>query len=323
MKVVGIELVKIILFTIPYLLASSDDTSLQQKASELLEKTEIVASAPHALEALVDPYPSREGEEKPMAFGSLIGLIQRQLQTEAASGWKLACIPRVYESKSKPANTADGEANGNGDATSAAQHTFPDINIPSSVNAGAKPLFPEIFFSLYADQEIESVPPTATVAASLVRDGLTDTINILDFNRNAAAKLLTQMDNFWAPGVFARRETTFDKLRDFSSDVSTWKPEDISVDAIFSQIFRLPASEHRLVYYHSLITELCKISPAAVAPSLGRAIRFLFRSLESMDMELSYRFMDWFAHHLSNFEFRWKWGEWYANPTNKCLKNSC
>ena len=87
-KVVGIELVKIILFTIPYLLASSEDVSLQQKASELLEKTDIVASAPHALEALVDPYPSREGEEKPMAFGSLIGLLQRQLQAEAASGWK-------------------------------------------------------------------------------------------------------------------------------------------------------------------------------------------------------------------------------------------
>lgn len=307
----GIELVKIILLTIPYLLASSDDATLQQKASEILEKTDIVASAPHALEALVDPYPSREGEEKPMAFGSLIGLLQRQLQAEAASGWKLSCIPRVYELNAKANDAADGEANGNG-ISGPAQHTFPVVNVPSPVSAGVKPLFPEIFFSLYADQEIESVPPTSTVAASLVRDGLTDTINILDFNRNAAAKILTQMDNFWTPGVFARRETAFDKLRDFSSDVSTWKPEDISVDAIFSQIFRLPASEHRLVYYHSLITELCKISPAAVAPSLGRAIRFLFRSLESMDMELSYRFMDWFAHHLSNFEFRWKWGEWYV-----------
>lgn len=248
-----------------------------------------------------------------MAFGSLIGLLQRQLQAEAASGWKLTCIPRVFEPRSKPNGAADGEANGGSEPLDTPQHTFPAINIPSPINAGSKPLFPEIFFSLYADQEIESVPPTSSIAASLVRDGLADTINILSFNRNAAAKILTQMDNFWAPGVFARRETAFDKLRDFSADVSTWKPEDISVDAIFSQIFRLPASEHRLVYYHSLITELCKISPAAVAPSLGRAIRFLFRSLESMDMELSYRFMDWFAHHLSNFEFRWKWQEWYVS----------
>ena len=36
----------------------------------------------------------------------------------------------------------------------------------------------------------------------------------------------------------------------------------------------------------------------------------MFRHVHVMDMELSYRFMDWFAHHLSNFEFRWKWTEW-------------
>lgn len=29
-----------------------------------------------------------------------------------------------------------------------------------------------------------------------------------------------------------------------------------------------------------------------------------------MDLELVYRFMDWFSHHLSNFGFTWKWIEW-------------
>ena len=29
-----------------------------------------------------------------------------------------------------------------------------------------------------------------------------------------------------------------------------------------------------------------------------------------MDLELSYRFVDWFSHHLSNFGFTWKWAEW-------------
>ena len=158
---------KIILLTIPYLLASSDDATLQQKASEILEKTDIVASAAHTLEALVDPYPSHEGEEKPMAFGSLIGLLQRQLQAEAASGWKLAWIPRVYESKSRSNDTADGDANGNG-ISGPAQHAFPVVNVPSAVSAGERPLFPEIFFSLYADQEIESVPPTSSVGLNSV-----------------------------------------------------------------------------------------------------------------------------------------------------------
>lgn len=121
---------------------------------------------------------------------------------------------------------------------------------------------------------------------------------------------MNDLDCSWAPDIFVKRGTTFDKLKEVPEGKSTWKPEDVVVDAIFSQIFQLPAPEHKLVYYHSVITEICKLSPAAVAPSLGRAIRFLFRNVEVMDMELEYRFMDWFAHHLSNFEFRWKWLEW-------------
>lgn len=307
----GIELVKIILLTLPYLIANSTTDTAQSKAAEILEKTEIVATAPHGMEALVDPYTATEGSEKTMAFGSVISILQRQLQSEASNGWPLACIPRIFKS------TPPAESNGNGDANGGSheaptKHAYPTINIPSPVTAGPRALFPEIYFSLYADQEIESVPPTSNIASSLVRDSLVDTVNILDYNRNATARFLTELDNFWAPGTFTRRETQFDRLRDYEGDASTWKPEDVAIDAVFSQIFQLPASQHRLVYYHSVITEVCKLSPSAIAPSLGRAIRFLYRSIDNMDLELHYRFMDWFAHHLSNFEFRWKWSEWSA-----------
>jgi nuclear cap-binding protein subunit 1 len=84
------------------------------------------------------------------------------------------------------------------------------------------------------------------------------------------------------------------------------------IDAIFSQLFKLPSAEHKLVYYHSLITQCCKVAPAAIAPSLGRAIRTIYKSLPMLDLELGYRFLDWFSHHLSNFEFRWRWTEWYV-----------
>ena len=317
---VGLELVKIILLTIPYLLATASDASLQQKASALMEKTDVIASTPHSLESLVDPYPNiNDQEEKPMSCASVIFLLQQQLQDEANNGWELRCIPRVYD-PSRRLQGADGETNGgeNGtaEATDSVKHSFPSINVPSPVNPGTKALFPEVYFSVFADQGIESVPPTSDVASSLLRDAIVDTVNILDFNRNVTARLLNEIDCFWSPDIFVKRSTAFDKLRDMPEGKPTWKPEDVIIDAVFSQIFQLPAPEHRLVYYHSIITESCKISPAAVAPSLGRAIRFLFRGLDAMDMELGYRFMDWFAHHLSNFEFRWKWTEW-------CVSDIC
>ncbi|KAF2205572.1 hypothetical protein GQ43DRAFT_407206 [Delitschia confertaspora ATCC 74209] len=298
--VVGLELVKIILLTIPYALVAGG-SDYQGQASELLQKTEIVASMKLPLETIVEPY-AEDSKEKPFPYHSIIGLLQTQLQNEAGSGWEFGCIPRF--SKPVPRHL-DGES-----APTSHKHPFPAISLPSPVNPGTKPLFPEAFFSLYADQEVETVPPTSNIAASLLRDAIVDTIDQLDFNRIAAAKLLVEVDCYWQTGTFVPRATGYDKLKDIPEGQSTWKPEDMVVDAVFSQIFKLPNPEHKLVYYHSVITEACKIAPAAIAPSLGRAIRFIFKNVDVMDLELSYRFLDWFSHHLSNFEFRWKWTEW-------------
>ncbi|KAE9970027.1 hypothetical protein BLS_005109 [Venturia inaequalis] len=316
---VGLELVKIILLTIPYSLAMSA-SGMEQKVNELLEQTEIIASARHPLETLVDPFPG-ETEEKPFGFQSFIELLQSQLQREETNGWKLSCIPRIY--KPVKVETAEGEE----EKPEKIKHALPALTIPAPVNFARLPLFPETYFSIYADQETEvrysmfgagegttnglqSVPSTADVASSLIRDVLVDTINVLDFNRIATASFLIQMDIFWAPGTFATRGISFEQLKNFPADRSTWKPEDVVLDAIFSQMLLLPTASHKLVYYHSLITEACKIAPSHIAPTLGRGIRFLFRHLDVMDMELTYRYLDWFAHHLSNFEFRWKWTEW-------------
>lgn len=311
--VVGIELVKIILLTIPYFVAFASDASVHSKVAELLEKTAIVASAEHPLEPLINPYPAlNEGTERPMACASVISLLQRQLQDEAANGWPLACIPRVFDPSLKT-SAVNGDANGetNGNTSDSTPVTFPAITVPSPVNPGSKTLFPEVYFSLFADQEIESVPPTSNIASILMRDAIVDTINSLYFNRNHTARLLNIFDRFWSADSFANPSTAFDKLGQLAEKGEpTWKSEDVGIDAVFSQIFALPAPEHRLVYYHSLITESCKINPGAIAPSLGRAIRFLFRAVDVMDLELAYRYMDWFSHHLSNFEFRWKWTEW-------------
>ncbi|KAL8905437.1 MAG: hypothetical protein Q9171_006672, partial [Xanthocarpia ochracea] len=296
----GLEIVKIILLTIPYIMASSA-SGLEAYASALLEKTDIIASTPHPLEALVDPFPGSEDDDSSHQAQSIISLLQRQLQTEAAQSWELACVPRPW--RTLPVDDAV-------EPKVPVKHVLPSIVVPSSVSPGARPQLPEMYFSVYADQDVETVPPTSNIASSVLRDALVDTISILDYNRNATAKFLIDLDCYFAPETFVKRATPFDRLREVDEGKSTWKPEDVAVDAVFSQLLQLPTPEHKLVYYHAVLTESCKIAPAAIAPSLGRAIRFLYRSVDAMDLELNYRFLDWFSHHLSNFGFTWKWTEW-------------
>lgn len=266
----------------------------------MIENTDIIAGEPHVLQSLVDPYPG-DGKSEAASTDGMLGLLQKQLQAEAAMGWPLVCLARPW----KVLLETDPNALEN-----APKHDLPPITIPDTVNPGPRALFPELYFSVYANQELETVPPTSSIASCLLRDALVDTINVLDYNRNAASRFLIDLDCYFAPGTFVKRATPFDRLRDIEEGKSTWKPEDVAVDAVFSQLFQLPTPEHKLVYYHSVLTEACKIAPAAIAPSLGRAIRYLYRNIDSMDLDLSYRFMDWFSHHLSNFGFTWKWTEW-------------
>ncbi|KAL2835923.1 MIF4G like-domain-containing protein [Aspergillus pseudodeflectus] len=297
---IGLELVKIILYTIPYVMASPA-TGFESHALGLLEKTDIIASTPHTLVDLVNPFGPES--DKSASIPSVISLLQSQLQTESTRGWELTCLPRpwnnVRDGDDKPKRLEDGP-----------KHPFPDITVPNPVRNGSRAIFPEVYLSVYEDQDIETVPPTSDITSSLLRDALVDTINIMDFNRIATAKFLIDLDCYFTPNIFVKRATPFDRLRDLPGDRPTWKPEDVAVDAVFSQLFQLPSPEHKLVYYHSVLTECCKIAPAAIAPSLGRAIRFLYRSLDSIDLDLSHRFLDWFTHHLSNFGFTWKWSEW-------------
>ncbi|CAD6501717.1 BgTH12-01967 [Blumeria graminis f. sp. triticale] len=295
-ETLGPELVKIILFTIPYIMSSSATDNLD-RAAKMIENTDIIASEPHVLQALVDPYPD-EGKAKTYSSMGVLGLLQKQLLDEVANGWELACLPRPWKVLQEV------------ETSTVEKHPLPAILIPEIMTPGPRPLFPELYFSVYANQDVETVPPTSDIASCLLRDAIIDTINILDYNRNTTAQFLIGIDCYFSPSTFVKRATPFDRLRDVEGDKSTWKPEDVAVDAVFSQLFQLPSPEHKLVYYHSVLTESCKIAPAAIAPSLGRAIRFLYRNIERMDLELGYRFMDWFAHHLSNFGFTWKWTEW-------------
>ena len=93
--------------------------------------------------------------------------------------------------------------------------------------------------------------------------------------------------------------------------VSTYSDECDTIQTVLGCLFVLPESQHRYIYYISLITELCKASPQTVGPAVGKSIRRIYSLLaDGLDVELAHRFVEWFTIHMSNFNFQWVWKEW-------------
>lgn len=122
---------------------------MKEQASELLTKTDIIASAPREVETIVNPYVSNINRVAPQLHGAVY-LLQKQLQAEAEDGWKLEILPRLFKPKE-----SDVEENQDSETSASSKHPFPSITIPQSINPGPRPLFPEVYFSLYADQDVE------------------------------------------------------------------------------------------------------------------------------------------------------------------------
>jgi nuclear cap-binding protein subunit 1 len=78
------------------------------------------------------------------------------------------------------------------------------------------------------------------------------------------------------------------------------------------QILCLPQNDHKSVYYSSFVVQLCKVARDMVPKALGAVFYTLYSALGQMDAECRARFSSWFSHHLSNFDYRWNWSEWYG-----------
>jgi hypothetical protein len=88
-------------------------------------------------------------EENSEAAGqSVISLMQTQLQGEATQGWELKCLPRPWK------DVRDPETDEPKSFESVTKVPFPTITVPNPVPNGARPLFPEVYLSVYANQEV-------------------------------------------------------------------------------------------------------------------------------------------------------------------------
>eukprot|EP01133_Synstelium_polycarpum_P011019 gene11019-12844_t len=84
----------------------------------------------------------------------------------------------------------------------------------------------------------------------------------------------------------------------------------IVVETILAEAFRLPHSAFKPIYYSVMFVDLFKEQHATIIPVFAYAITTLYDNLDHLDQEVVDRFSLMFAHHLSNFEYKWVWSDW-------------
>lgn len=307
----GEALYTTVLFNVTYLISA---ISPSEPASDAVKDTikELVAKS-HEFKVVFDPKTSEilapwTGDKKPYETKSFV-LLLRGAVDNLIETWSL---PNFLDIPAIISNNIHKE-----DAAPT-QHVFPAVNVPENIAelapyTGKDYATPRLFFSIYLPDVFETVPAVGSIDSLVFRDISTDVINHLDFNRKEVARQLITLDLFFDKQTFTEPGITMDRLQELHASNptdSTWKVEEVALEAVLEGLFKLPDSNFYGSYFHTILIEACIMTPQAIAPVFGRAIRFLYSHLTEMDVELQYRFLDWFSHHLSNFSFSWKWQEW-------------
>ncbi|PVF94764.1 hypothetical protein CPB86DRAFT_788751 [Serendipita vermifera] len=178
-----------------------------------------------------------------------------------------------------------------------------DDSIATTTNNRRREL-PIVWLQIF---DVEPSINPARAGGYLLRSSFEDIIDIYEVNRKEAARILLDARRWFTPGTFRAKPGAVE------ADESTGGVQlELSVmETILSCLLCLPMPKHKPVYYHALITEICKLSASTAGPAVGKSIRKLYALLgEGLDVELAKRFSDWFAVHMSNFTYQWVWKEW-------------
>ena len=175
---------------------------------------------------------------------------------------------------------------------------------------------PRYVFHVYLPNSagnFETVVPINTYAGQLFNDIIIDLVESLEFNRKEVARQVITLDLFFKAGIFTEPgESIAQLIATYEENplASTFKIEDLAIETILGLIFKLPSVSQPFAYFYTLLVDICQNSPKAIAPVFGRAFRFFYNHLDSLDFELKLRYLDWFSIQMSNFNFSWKWNEW-------------
>jgi hypothetical protein len=90
--------------------------------------------------------------------------------------------------------------------------------------------------------------------------------------------------------------------------------EDLLAEALFGELLRLPDSPHNFLLGSVVLCKTCK-SFQDFPPALADVTNFLFENASRLNVAGFTKLVDWFAYHLSNFDFAWEWSEWATSLT--------
>lgn len=272
--------------------------------------TERIEKALLAFEPVIDDDVSEivpfYGDDAPYSAKPVIKLLKEAVVNAQAAGWPTDYLLKA-DKVLPPLSETDSQD----------KHRFAAVQVakaselvPSRISrheALRSPVWTEIYLP---KNGIHTVPEPSSLFGQLLRDVASANINHMDFNRKEVTRQLITLDLFFNSEKFAPPGVAFDELANFEAGKSTIKVEDVALEAVLDQMLRLPATGFPSVYFDTILIEACVMAPQAIAPVLGRALRFIFDNCASLDAEILFRVTEWFGHHMSNFGFTWKWNEW-------------
>ncbi|KAG2230494.1 hypothetical protein INT48_009869 [Thamnidium elegans] len=220
--------------------------------------------------------------------------------------WSVALIPKPYE-------WYDSEFTG------ALQHDLPRFKVPNHTDSIVY-IAPNPTMKILIDENgdsLPSIPNHNSIEYFILQETMSDTMELFEVNRKDCARYLLGIANSFEPNFFRPPPPPPSSSSSDSPDrqqpeehSNKWNLSDLLVEAIFSQMLRLPTPPVRQVFYSCVFIELCRAESATFPMALGRGVKTLFDRLGYMDVECIHRLWCWFSHHLSNFGFQWDWKAW-------------
>lgn len=80
-------------------------------------------------------------------------------------------------------------------------------------------------------------------------------------------------------------------------------------EAIFAEVFRLPAAAAPDMWFFKLVNELLRSVDAKGRAVYEAAVRIICANLGAMELECRSRFIKWMAHFISHFDFAVRWAD--------------